>query len=533
MSTKQPWPLLMLALGFVAIVLVVDSSGVVSTDTAVVVDNAAQLAAGVAATVACWWTSGRFRGPERRWRRLMGVGMGGWSIGMALWAYFQIFSATPLPSPSWADVGFLTLPVFALPALLALAVRRSPDAIDAQRHGSIVFVLDGLVVVGSLFILTWVTALGAVIDAVAPSTSAFIVAAAYPATDLILVVIVVLLAVTRRVPEQYRTQLWLLGSGLVALSLSDSIFAYLVSTGAEEMPPITNAGFIAGPLLIGIAALVTAEADAGGRQARVRQGVERAHLLLPYVLVLVTGTVVGVQGAMGAEIDRVEITLAWALVGLVLVRQMVTLLQNTALLERVSAAQEELAHRAHHDPLTGLANRALFNERLDRAVESHRRERRHFALLVVDLDDFKSVNDELGHSVGDRLLHAIGERLRGCVRSSDTVARLGGDEFALVLDGVAETPASVSQRVLHALQQPFQIDGLSLSLSASVGVVEPSSDDTDLTADMVLHRADGAMYLGKRRGKGIAVHYRPDMASELPFPLARRASAADEAPVGP
>jgi diguanylate cyclase len=529
MSTRQPWALLMLALGCVATVLAIVSSGLVSKDTAVIIDDAAQLSAGVAATVACWWTSRRVAGPERRWRQLMGIGMGGWSVGMAFWAYYQIFSATPLPSPSWADVGFLTMPVFALPALLALAVRRSPDAIDAQRHGSIVIVLDGLVVVGSLFILTWVTALGAVVDAVAPSTPAFVVAAAYPATDLILVVIVVLLAVTRRVPEHYRDQLWLLGSGLVAISLSDSIFAYLVSTGAEEMPPITNTGFIAGPLLIGVAALVTAGSEERSAPARMRQSVERAHLLLPYVLVLVTGAVIGVQVATGAPIDRLEIALAWILVGLVLLRQMITLLQNTALLERVSAAQEELRHRAHHDPLTGLANRALFNERLDRAIRRHRDEHRHFALLVVDLDDFKAVNDSLGH----RLLHAIGERLRGCVRSGDTVARLGGDEFALVFDGVAETPALVSQRVLRALQEPFHVDGLSLSLSASVGVVEPSNDDDGLTADTVLHRADGAMYLGKRRGKGLAVHYRPELAGELPFPSARRAPSSGGAPVGP
>ena len=92
----------------------------------------------------------------------------------------------------------------------------------------------------------------AVVHSVAPTTGAFAVAVAYPTTDLVLVVIVVLLAVTRRVPAQFRTQLWLLGSGLVAISVSDSIFAYIVSSGADEMPPVTNAGFIAGPLLIAV-----------------------------------------------------------------------------------------------------------------------------------------------------------------------------------------------------------------------------------------------------------------------------------------
>jgi diguanylate cyclase (GGDEF)-like protein len=489
------------------VVLVIDSSGVVSERTAVVVDDGAQLAAGVAAAGTCLWTARRTSGPERAWRRLMGLGMAGWSIGMALWAWYQIFADTPLPSPSWADVGFLSMPVLALPALLSLAVERSRHA-DDQRHASVVFLLDGLVVVGSLFVLTWATALGAVVHSVAPTREAFGVAVAYPTTDMVLVVIVVLLAVTRRVPLAYRPQLWLLGSGLVALSLSDSIFAYLVSTGAEEMPPLTNAGFIAGPLLIAIAAGTTAGAAAPSGTVAASPAVERAHLVLPYTLVALTGAVVAVQSATGARIDSVEASLTWVVMAAVLVRQMITLTQNTALLARVSAAQAELAHRAHHDPLTGLANRALFGERLDEAVHRHREHGRQFALLVIDLDDFKAVNDTLGHSAGDRVLHAIGSRLCNCVRSTDTVARLGGDEFAVVLDGTTEAPGLVSERILAALRQPLQVEGRNLNLSASVGVVEPGPGERDLTSDVVLRRADGAMYVGKRRGKGLAVHDR-------------------------
>jgi diguanylate cyclase (GGDEF)-like protein len=518
MTTKSMRAWLVALVAFVLLVVAVDSTGVVSDDTAVVVDDAAQLTAGVAATVACWWASRRCRGHERTWRVLMAVGMGGWSVGMCFWSWYQIFSDTPLPSPSWADVGFLTMPAMALPALLSLAVGPSRHVADGQRHSSVVFFLDGLVVVGSLFVLTWATSLGAVVDSVAPNSLAFAVAVAYPTTDLVLVVIVVLLTVTRRVTQHSFVQLGLLGSGLVAISISDSIFAYLISTGAEEMPPLSNAGFVGGPLLIALAGLATADATTSRRQVPLRAGAARAHLLLPYALVLLTGSVIAIQTLTGAHIDRVEATLAWAVLNLVIVRQMVTLMQNTALLERVSAAQAELAHRAHHDPLTGLANRALFGERLRTAVDRHRHDRAHFALMVVDLDDFKAVNDGFGHNTGDLLLHAVGERLRHCVRAGDTVARLGGDEFAVVLDGGVEHPEVVSHRILAALEQPFEIDGTTLSVSASLGVVEPGGDDTDLTADVVLRRADGAMYLGKRRGKGVAVHYRPELAGELPFP---------------
>jgi diguanylate cyclase len=508
------------ALGSVAVVVFFDSSGVLSADAEVVLDNAAQLSAGVFAAVACLVVAQRVQGVERRWRWFMGLGMVGWSIGQALWSYYQIFSDTPLPSPSWADVGYLMMPVGALPALLALAVEPRPEAAHGgrvRRQASVVFFLDGLIIVGSLFILTWSTALGAVVDAGAPDRPAFGVAIAYPITDVMLVAIVVLFAVTRRVPLPFRLQLWLLGFGLVAISLSDSIFAYLVSSGADEMPPATNFGFIAGPLLIAVAALATTEdgpdvvaAIAG--HARAHRLVERFHLLLPYILVAATGGVVAAQLAVGQDIDTIEAAVAWVVLALVLIRQIITLLENTALLEQADVHRAELAHRAQHDPLTGLPNRSLFGERLLAAMDRHRTHGRAFTLLLIDLDDFKSINDSYGHAAGDRLLSAVGDRLRNCVRGGDTVARLGGDEFAVVLDGTDDPRGSVGERVLDALRHPFEIDGQMLALGASVGVVEPDEDDLTVTAELLLQRADGAMYAGKRQGKGRAVHYRPDLA---------------------
>ena len=515
---------------FVLGVVIVDSTGVVSDDTAVIVDDAAQLGAGLFATGACWWMSRRTSGPERSWRRRMALGTLGWSVGMAFWAYYQIFADTPLPSPSVADIGFLTLPVFAVPALLALAVQPSRYATDGGRHGGVVFVLDGLVVVGCLFILTWATSLGAVVRSEAPTTGAFVVAVAYPTTDLVLVVMVVVLAVTRRVPEQYRAQLWLLGSGLVAISLSDSIFAYLVSIGAESQPPLTNAGFIAGPWLIGVAGLTTAVDRTARPSARAHPAVERAHMLLPYALVVFAAGVLVVQNAIGSDVDLVEATLAWVVITMVMVRQMITLIQNTALLERVSAAQTELAHRAHHDPLTGLANRALLGDRLSEAVERYRTGRQ-FALVVIDLDDLKRVNDNLGHSAGDRVLRAVGHRLRASVRTSDTVARLGGDEFAVVLDGTGDTPDIVGNRILQALRQPFDIETAMVTISASIGVARPRLGDATLTADQVLHRADAAMYAGKRRGKNTVVFDQPHPAGTAAPPyLPPRAPAPPPRP---
>jgi diguanylate cyclase (GGDEF)-like protein len=517
MTTRKLGAWLGAALGWLALVILLDSTGVLSDDAAVVVDDAAQLIAGLLACGLCLWTAQRVRGPERHWRVLMGIGFAGWSIGQAFWSYYQIFSDTGLPSPSAADIGYLTMPVFALPALLSLAVQqRSPTAASGRRRAWLVFTLDGLLVVGSLFILTWSTALGSVVHNGAPSTGEFVVAIAYPATDLALVVMVVLLAVTRWVPERLHLQLWLLGAGLVGISASDSIFAYLVSSGADVQPPATNAGFIAGPLLVAIAALAMDGPTRPDRRRQSERVVDRAYLFLPYALVALTGAVLVGQSFFGVEIDAVEAWVAGLVFALVLARQMVTLVENNALLERVSAAQTELAFRAQHDPLTGLANRTLFAERLVSAMSRHREQGRRFALVLVDLDDFKAINDLLGHAAGDRLLQAVGDRLRHCVRTVDTVARLGGDEFAVVLEGTVDTPERVGERILSAMRHPFHIDGRLVTIGASLGLVEPAPDEIDLTADALMRRADGAMYVGKHRGKGLVVRYRPDLMAEIP-----------------
>jgi diguanylate cyclase len=541
-----------------ASVIAADGAGLLSHDAAVVVDNLAQLAAGIVAAGLCGWTAWtwpQLTGPERTWRRFMALGMAGWTVGQGLWSWYQIVADRPLPSPSWADVGYLSLPVLALPALLVLASgvapgRRSVAAV--WRRPSVVLVLDGLVVVGALFVVTWSTALGSVVRAGGSSSFAFGVAIAYPVSDLVLVVIVVLLTVIAAVPRPLRPQLWLVGSGLVALAVSDSIFAYLVSHGADEMPPVTNAGFVAGPLLIGVAALVTSErtgSDAaasisaqttatiaatagtgdatatGGATATVSEApdpargrrrpshaAERVHLALPYVLMALTGGVIVVQRALDHRVDPVEGTVSWIVLGLVLVRQMVSQVRSTVLLERFETTQAELAYRAQHDPLTGLANRELFGERLQGAVDGHRERGRPCALLLVDLDDFKVINDSLGHAAGDALLHAVAQRLRACVRTTDTVARLGGDEFGVVLDGrEAGKAETVAHRIVTTLHQPFLVEGRTLSLGASVGVVEPAAQEVDVTPEVLLRRADGAMYRGKRRGKGTAVVYDPDL----------------------
>ena len=165
------------------------------------------------------------------------------------------------------------------------------------------------------------------------------------------------------------------------------------------------------------------------------------------------------------------------------------------------ALLDQLAHQAFHDPLTGLANRALFRDRVTHAITLARRQGRSVTLLYLDLDDFKQVNDSLGHAEGDRLLALIAVRLSACARATDTVARLGGDEFAVLVED-AESSVSAErlvERIREQLSYPFALANGDLSITASIGSASTATGGTD----DILRYADVAMYAAKRSGRGM------------------------------
>lgn len=158
-----------------------------------------------------------------------------------------------------------------------------------------------------------------------------------------------------------------------------------------------------------------------------------------------------------------------------------------------------LLYAAGHDALTGLANRALFQDRLQGIMARVRREHARFALLYIDLDNFKDVNDLYGHGVGDQLLQEVGRRLRGCIRESDTIARFGGDEFVVLLDSIVlpNHALHVARKINAALSVPFDLQGQQLPIRPSIGVaVYPENGDNETE---LLRYADEAMYASKRR----------------------------------
>ncbi|MBC3467621.1 phosphodiesterase DibA [Pseudomonas sp. RW10S2] len=179
----------------------------------------------------------------------------------------------------------------------------------------------------------------------------------------------------------------------------------------------------------------------------------------------------------------------------------------------IKNSEEELAYLAHHDPLTGLPNRLLFNDRAEQALAAAQANKRGCALLLLDLDHFQSINDSLGHTIGDQLLKLVGERLREQLGSGVTLARLGGDEFAVLLEGCQQVAqaATTAQGILERLGQPFAFEGQHLFIGASIGISLFPSDA--LSAEQLLRNADSALFKAKSNGRACYALYTEELTA--------------------
>jgi diguanylate cyclase (GGDEF)-like protein len=179
--------------------------------------------------------------------------------------------------------------------------------------------------------------------------------------------------------------------------------------------------------------------------------------------------------------------------------------------ENLLRAKLEISHLAHHDFLTNLPNRVQLNERLTQATALAYRKQRKLAVLFLDLDRFKSINDSLGHSVGDKLLQGVAQRLRDCVRTSDTVSRQGGDEFVILLAELEheDDAALIAEKILAALARPFQVCEHTIHVSTSIGISVYPTDS--MQADDLIKHADTAMYHAKENGRSQFEFFKPEM----------------------
>jgi diguanylate cyclase (GGDEF)-like protein len=456
------------------------------------------VASSIFATACAVAAGRRGRGPQRVAWLSLGVGLGGWVVGNSIRAYYLTATQDWPPFPSVADAFHLLLP---LSACLAAVVASSTGGRSGTR-----VLIDGVVVTAAIFLISWTVFLDTLHEDGSPRGFAFFVSVAYPFTDLAMVTtIAVVLAKSRR---GRRMSPGLLLAGATVIWATDSTYGYLVANPRDARESLVVAWAFA-MYLIGVAALkskpLTAIDDAP-REAPSRAESWLPYLTVPFAFAFCTISLWPHSGT--GPILVAGLILATAL----LLRQFNLLAENRRLLVTV-------ADMALRDPLTNLSNRTLFIDRLAHAMQLRERTGAPVGVLLADLDDFKLVNDSLGHPVGDALLRSVGERIQNAIRPGDTVARLGGDEFAILVEDAPAIAEQIAESVVQAFHEPFVIDGRTVYMQLSIGLAT-AIGNADVSAEELFKRADLAMYSAKRAHVG-ARSFTPDMrrnATELNLP---------------
>jgi len=487
------------------------------SDAAATVNNLGQLAAATGATVAAAFAVTRHSGADRRAWLLVSIACGSWAAGQLIWCYVELVRREVVPQVSIADLFFLSFT-----AVMAFAVWPS----GGRHTDRLRTLLDAFIIGMSLFAISWATTINHVTSETDDGgLLGTLINLAYPCGDIV-VLTIVLLSISRG--AHARSSLMAVAGAMALIAVSDGFYAYLSASSTFDPGSVTGLGWIAGFSLIGFAALAGAPAagaasrstggsavgSVGNRTSSrpdpplgVQRG--RAASMLPYVPLALALIIIAADRYRDGS-DRVTaIVVVLTFIG-VLIRQYLTIRDNVTLTRHLESRERDLERQAFADPLTGLPNRALFTDRVAHALEQHRRNLRPLALLFIDLDDFKAVNDTLGHPVGDELVVRVGERLRGAIRSSDTVARFGGDEFAVLLEGDSDA-VEAGSRLVECLRPAFLLAGEHLSVGASIGLAEVRGEQDTPELDELYSRADIAMYAAKRGGKGQLALYESSM----------------------
>jgi diguanylate cyclase (GGDEF)-like protein len=426
----------------------------------------------------------------------------------------------PFPRPvDW--VYLLTYP------LLIGALTATPGALRRATRST--GVVDAAIIACTAGVLSWALLVNDFLDTQRLSPSGLTLALAFPVLDLFVACAVVRMAMLGGRRNAARLLLML---GAAAMVAADSAFLHgFGPDGPGPTSPLTVAGWLLACACLSAAALhpgmAREDAPAGAHRASGRGRLLRYGLLVTVGPVATAVDVLGGARSGRAAVDVLVPLVLTAATGVLLVarsgqlaavaqRRATDLHQRTAELQSAldsqASLQEELTHRALHDALTGLPNRVLLRERLDRALTrpgSH-------ALLLLDLDGFKDVNDTHGHPVGDELLRVAAHRLGRVLAGGDTLARLGGDEFAVLLEDVtAEQADAVAVRVLDALREPFAVAGNRLHVTASVGLLElAGAEEADGDETNAFRDADLALYAAKGAGKNRVVSYHEGLRAD-------------------
>ena len=447
--------------------------------------------------------------------------MGLWVAGDLFWEIQGWIHHTAPPFPYVADWFYIAgYPVGAAGLYLWSRARIHP-----QGRGP---VIDAAIITSALGIVVWAFLIKPYADATGLAIGVRFAAIAYPLGDVLLVYVTLRLLVG---PHLQGFAYRLLLTGLLTVLAADLAYGWLSLQGLYTGGGLADAGWLLSYVAIGAAALHPSahSMTKGLRSARdlsfTRLSLLGASLLVVPFLVAWTGKgpVEGIEHfvIVGGSVVLVLLVLA-RLMDLVrqIHAQVAQLNSQRAVLEEALEERRELharlEHQVMHDPLTDLANRPLFTDRLEQALKRSARNKDFTAVLFLDMDDFKSVNDTFGHAAGDALLCQIGDRVRDSLRSADTAARFGGDEFVLLLEAVQRDSEAilVAERLLQALSLPFEIGTQMLTMDASIGIATSSGDL--IAAEELLSRADTAMYTAKRSGKNRCELYRMSMQMSEP-----------------
>jgi diguanylate cyclase (GGDEF)-like protein len=481
-----------------------------------------------------------------------------YAIADSIWAILELVLKVS-PFPSIADGFYLAYYPLFLAGVVLLPNTR------ASGRQAVKDVLDLGIILVAAILGFWNFLIGPLIQSNAAATPLeHAVLVAYPIGDLVLLGALLLIiygdfgterspsvAVDRRqirqaaqVVRQPVTLVSLLGAGLIAMIVADCVYGYQSLAGTYVSGGLVDLIWIAASLLIGLAGAsqwtVVQAVNSGRRYEAGNVSWERPKGIkayLPYAWLLGAFLLLTRGVLMPLPMSPIAITLGVGMIlSLVVARQLMTIYDNDRLNHQLNfqavtlenanqnleteiaerqRAQEKLAFDALHDGMTGLANRALFLDHLAQAIQRAKRHREQSsAVLFMDLEQFKIVNDTLGHSIGDQVLISIGRRLKQALRSSDTVARFGGDEFAVLVEDVVDERSVqvLAEKLQKVVRVPLELQGRYVHVAASIGIVNDVLKYD--RPDDLLRDADLAMYRAKALGTARSEFFRTEMRDQ-------------------
>ncbi len=445
-------------------------------------------------------------------------------IGQAIWTLNENVLHLAVLFPSWADAGYLGSYPFALLAIALLPHQRR----SLTSRTRVVFdVAIAMIGVGTF---SWYFVLGPTLMHGASSMPELLVGTAYPLSTLVLIFCLILLT-ARNNKRSLRPVTHLLFLAFAVITITDTIYNCQQLHNIYRTGNLLDLGWPLGYLLLGLAARAFYVLHQPGQQtialAKGNEGTAEQNtlwrILVPYAWVPTLGVLLLFIWRSGDHSSLVMgvVVGAVGLLSLLLVRQVVAVRELHILYannDALESANKQLEIQATHDVLTGLPNRSFLQRRLEQEAQLAHESNIPAALLLLDLDRFKEVNDTLGHTVGDLLLQKIGSRLQSHLRPADLIARLGGDEFAIVLPATDAAGAIHAARaLLRALDASILVHGHAFSIGGSIGIALTPQHGYDFTT--LLRYADVAMYVAKRSQSGLA-EYSPEVDQHSPRKLA-------------